>query len=102
MSSVVECLLVLRDSVDPKLGGNIPPDVTRTPSRKQWGVPEMDKPQVPGAALGKRSPAEDKRNGVADPKAHQKTPVFSGRFISHTSFQESSRNEIFRFRLHLR
>ncbi|CAD6333170.1 unnamed protein product [Miscanthus lutarioriparius] len=78
MSSVVECLLVLRDSVDPKLGGNIPPDVTRTPSRKQWGVPEMDKPQVPGAALGKRSPAEDKRNGVADPKAHQKTPVFSG------------------------
>jgi kinesin family protein C2/C3 len=101
MSSVVECLLVLRDSVDPKLGGNIPPDVTRTPSRKQWGVLEMDKPQVPGAALGKRSPAEDKRNGIADPKAHQKTPVFSGRFISHTSFQES-RNEIFKFRLHLR
>ncbi|OQU78322.1 hypothetical protein SORBI_3009G202801, partial [Sorghum bicolor] len=78
MSSVVECLLVLRDSVDPKLGGNIPPDVTRTPSRKQWGVLEMDKPQVPGAALEKRSPVEDKRNGVADLKAHQKTPVFSG------------------------
>ncbi|NP_001345658.1 Kinesin-like protein KIN-14K [Zea mays] len=78
MSPVVECLLVLRDSVDPRLGDDIPPDVTRTPLRKQWGVPEMDKPQVHGAALGKRSPAEDKRNGVADPKAHQKTSVFSG------------------------
>jgi kinesin family member C2/C3 len=97
MSPVAECLLVLRDSVDPRLGDDIPPDVTRTPLRKQWGTPEMDKPQVPGAALGKRSPAEDQRNGVADPKAHQKTSVFSGRFISRTTFQESSRNEIFRF-----
>lgn len=81
MSSVVECLLVLRDSVDPRLGDDIPPDVTRTPLRKQWGVQEMDKPQVPAAALGKRSPAEDMRNGVADSKTHQKTSVFSGQKV---------------------
>ncbi|TKW26290.1 hypothetical protein SEVIR_3G178700v4 [Setaria viridis] len=78
MSSVVECLLVLRDSVDPRLGDDSPQDVAKTPSRKQWGVSEMDKPQVPGAALGKRSPGEDRRNGVPEPKAHQKTSVFSG------------------------
>ncbi|AQK94916.1 kinesin-related protein3 [Zea mays] len=81
MSSVVECLLVLRGSVDPRLGDDIPPDVTRTPLRKQWGVQEMDKPQVPAAALGKRSPAEDMRNGVADSKTHQKTSVFSGQKV---------------------
>ncbi|XP_039800202.1 kinesin-like protein KIN-14K [Panicum virgatum] len=78
MSSVVECLLVLRDSVDPRLGDDSPPDVAKTPLRKQWGVPEMDRPQVPGAALGKRSPGEDMRNGVPESKAHQKTSVFSG------------------------
>ncbi|AQK94962.1 kinesin-related protein3 [Zea mays] len=77
----VECLLVLRGSVDPRLGDDIPPDVTRTPLRKQWGVQEMDKPQVPAAALGKRSPAEDMRNGVADSKTHQKTSVFSGQKV---------------------
>ncbi|AQK94913.1 kinesin-related protein3 [Zea mays] len=41
----------------------------------------MDKPQVPAAALGKRSPAEDMRNGVADSKTHQKTSVFSGQKV---------------------
>ncbi|PWZ11732.1 Kinesin-like protein KIN-14K [Zea mays] len=80
-TKVVECLLVLRGSVDPRLGDDIPPDVTRTPLRKQWGVQEMDKPQVPAAALGKRSPAEDMRNGVADSKTHQKTSVFSGQKV---------------------
>ncbi|CAL5095875.1 unnamed protein product [Urochloa decumbens] len=78
MSSVVECLLVLRDSVDPRLGDNSAPDVAKTSSRKQWRVLETDKPQVPGAALGKRSPGEDRRNGVPEPKADQKTSVFSG------------------------
>ncbi|CAN6341345.1 unnamed protein product [Urochloa humidicola] len=78
MSSVVECLLVLRESVDPRLGDGSAQDVVKTPSRKQWGVLEMDKPQVPGAALGKRSPGEDRRNGVPEHKAHQKTSVFSG------------------------
>ncbi|KAG2626296.1 hypothetical protein PVAP13_3KG340200 [Panicum virgatum] len=78
MSSVVECLLVLRDSVDPRLGDDSPADVAKTPLRKQWGVPEMDRPQVPGAALGKRFPGEDMRNGVPESKAHKKTSVFSG------------------------
>ncbi|XP_062181260.1 kinesin-like protein KIN-14K isoform X2 [Phragmites australis] len=63
MSSVVECLLVLRDSVDPRLGDGTPLDVDKTPVRKQWGVPEMDRPQVPGAAQGKRSPGEGRRHG---------------------------------------
>lgn len=89
MSSVVECLLVLRDSVDPRLGYDSPPDVAKTPSRKQWGVQEMDRPQVPGAALGKRSPGEDRRNGVPESKAHQKTSFFSGiqNIVIHTVFK---------------
>ncbi|WVZ99310.1 hypothetical protein U9M48_044633 [Paspalum notatum var. saurae] len=78
MSSVVECLLILRDSVDPRLGYDILTDLTRIPLRKQWGVPEMDRPQVTGAALGKRSPGEDRRNDIEDLKTHQKTSVFSG------------------------
>ncbi|KAJ1263709.1 hypothetical protein BS78_09G207000 [Paspalum vaginatum] len=78
MSPVVECLMVLRDSVDPRLGDDIPTDFTTSPLRKQWGVPEMDRPQVTGAALGKRYPGEDRRNGIPDLKAHQKTSVFSG------------------------
>jgi len=89
MSSVVECLLVLRDSVDPRLGDDSPADVAKTPLRKQWGVPEMDRPQVPGAALGKRFPGEDMRNGVPESKAHQKTSVFSGIqiLLFHTVFK---------------
>ncbi|XP_062231921.1 kinesin-like protein KIN-14K [Phragmites australis] len=86
MSSVVECLLVLRDSVDPRLGGGTRPDVDRIPLRKQWGVPEMDMPQVPGAAQGKRSPGEDRINGVPHPKAQHKTSVFSGQKF-HEVFQ---------------
>ncbi|KAL6618911.1 hypothetical protein ACP70R_034050 [Stipagrostis hirtigluma subsp. patula] len=78
MSSVVECLLVLRDSVDPRLGDDTPLNVAKIPSRKQWGVPEMDSPQVPRAAQGKRSPGEDRRNGVPDPKAQHKNSIFSG------------------------
>jgi kinesin family protein C2/C3 len=81
MSSVVECLLVLRDSVDPRLGDDSPQDGAKTPSRKQWGFSKMDKPQVLSAPLGKRSPGEDMRNGVLEPKAHQKTSVFSGNQI---------------------
>ncbi|KAL6609625.1 hypothetical protein ACP70R_039594 [Stipagrostis hirtigluma subsp. patula] len=78
MSSVVECLLVLRDSVDPRLGDDTPLNVAKIPSRKQWGVPEMDSPQVPRAAQGKRSPGEDRRNGVPDPKVQHKNSIFSG------------------------
>lgn len=78
MSSVVDCLLVLRDSVNPGLDDDISGDVSRTPSRKKWRVPETDGPLVPGAAQGKTSPGEDRRNGLPDPKSQQKTPVFSG------------------------
>jgi kinesin family member C2/C3 len=77
MSSVVECLLVLWDSVEPRLGDDTQLDVAKSPSRKQWGVPEMDRPQVPGATQG-RSPDEDRRNGIPDPKSQLKTSVFSG------------------------
>lgn len=81
MSSVVDCLLVLRDSVNPGLDDDISGDVSRTPSRKKWRVPETDGPLVPGAAQGKTSPGEDRRNGLPDPKSQQKTPVFSGMHI---------------------
>uniref|UniRef100_A0A0A9CGW9 Kinesin motor domain-containing protein n=1 Tax=Arundo donax TaxID=35708 RepID=A0A0A9CGW9_ARUDO len=78
MSSVVECLLVLRDSVDPRLSDGTAPDVAKTQLRKQWGAREMDRPQIPSAAQGKRSPGENRINGVPDPKAQHKTSVFSG------------------------
>ncbi|GJN14976.1 hypothetical protein PR202_gb01859 [Eleusine coracana subsp. coracana] len=77
MSSVVECLLVLRDSVDPRLGDGTQLDITKSPSRKQWGVPETERPQLPAATQGRRSPGEDRRNGVPDPKGQHKTSVFS-------------------------
>uniref|UniRef100_A0A0E0BVV9 Kinesin motor domain-containing protein n=1 Tax=Oryza meridionalis TaxID=40149 RepID=A0A0E0BVV9_9ORYZ len=75
MSGVVDCLLVLRESVSSGLRD----DISKAPLRKKWRVPETGEPLVPGVAQGKTSPGEDKRNGLPDPKSQQKTPIFNGR-----------------------
>uniref|UniRef100_J3M901 Kinesin motor domain-containing protein n=1 Tax=Oryza brachyantha TaxID=4533 RepID=J3M901_ORYBR len=74
MSGVVDCLLVLRESVSSGLCD----DTSKAPLRKKWRVPEIGEPLGPGVAQGNTSPGEDKRNGLPDPKSQQKTPIFNG------------------------
>ncbi|KAL5230965.1 hypothetical protein ABZP36_029741 [Zizania latifolia] len=78
MSPVVDCLLVLRESVSSGLGSDTSVDVSKSILRKKWRVPETGEPLVPGVAQGKASLGEYKRNGLPDPTSQQKTPVFSG------------------------
>uniref|UniRef100_A0A0E0L4S6 Kinesin motor domain-containing protein n=1 Tax=Oryza punctata TaxID=4537 RepID=A0A0E0L4S6_ORYPU len=75
MSGVVDCLLVLRESVSSGLRD----DTSKAPSRKKWRVSETGELLVPGVVQGKTSPGEDKMNGLPDPKSQQKTPIFNGR-----------------------
>ncbi|KQK05332.1 kinesin-like protein KIN-14K [Brachypodium distachyon] len=77
MSSVVDCLLVLQDNLNPALVDNLG-NVSKTPSRKKWRVLETDGPVVASAAQGKTSSGEDRGNGLPYPKSQQKTPVFNG------------------------
>ncbi|XP_047094904.1 kinesin-like protein KIN-14K isoform X2 [Lolium rigidum] len=79
MSSVVDCLLVLRDNLSPGLVNDNSRDVLKTPSRKKWRVPETDVSLVAaGAAQGKTPTREDRGNGLPYPKSQQKTPAFNG------------------------
>ncbi|KAM0879142.1 hypothetical protein ACQ4PT_034458 [Festuca glaucescens] len=79
MSSVVDCLLVLRDNLSPELVKDNSGDVSKTPSRKKWRVPETDGSLVAGgAAQGKTPTREDRGNGLPYPKSQQKTPAFNG------------------------
>ena len=68
MSSVVECLLALRDNVAIGLGENLSNYAAKTPTR----------PVVPFSTPGKRSPGEDRRRGLWDPKSPQRSPLLSG------------------------
>ncbi|CAM0882775.1 unnamed protein product [Alopecurus aequalis] len=68
MSSVVECLLALRDNVATGLGENISDYVAKTPTR----------PVVPVSTPGKRSPGDDRRRGLWGPKSPQRSPHLSG------------------------
>ena len=87
MTSVVDCLLVLRDNLSPGLVDDNPGDVLKTP-RKKWRVPQTDGSLVAGAAHGKTPSVEDRGNGLPYPKSQQKTPAFNGMcvllFILHT------------------
>ncbi|KAK1699239.1 hypothetical protein QYE76_015936 [Lolium multiflorum] len=79
MSSVVDCLLVLRDNLSPGLVNDNSEDVSKTPSRKKWRVPETDVSLVAGgASQGKTPTREDRGNGLPYPKSQQKTPAFNG------------------------
>ncbi|CAM0954505.1 unnamed protein product [Alopecurus aequalis] len=78
MSSVVDCLLVLRDNLNPGLVDDSSGDVSKTPSRKKWRVPQTDGSLVAGAAQGRTPSVEDRGNGLPYPKSQQRTPAFNG------------------------
>ncbi|KAL5202282.1 hypothetical protein ABZP36_013234 [Zizania latifolia] len=86
MSPVVDCLLVLRESVRSGLGNDTSVDGSKSPLRKKWQVRETGEPLVPGVGQGKASPGEDKRSVLPDPKSQHKAPVFSGQKL-HEIFQ---------------
>lgn len=78
MSSIVECLLALRDNVATGLGEHISNYAAKTPTR----------PVVPVSTPGKRSPGEDRRRGLWDAKSPQRSPLLSGQ----------KANEVFQFK----
>ncbi|KAM0834981.1 hypothetical protein ACQ4PT_063228 [Festuca glaucescens] len=78
MSSIVECLLALRDNVTTGLGENLSNYAAKTPTR----------PVVPVSTPGRRSPGEDRRRGLWDPKSPQRSPLLSGQ----------KANEVFQFK----
>ncbi|VAH09428.1 unnamed protein product [Triticum turgidum subsp. durum] len=79
MSSVVDCLLVLRDNLNPGVVDDNSQDVSKIPSRKKWRVPETDESLVAAAPQGKTPSGENRGNGVPYPKSQQKTPAFNGK-----------------------
>lgn len=81
MSSVVDCLLVLRDNLNPGVVDDNSQDVSKTPSRKKWRVPETDESLVAAAPQGKTPSGENRGNGVPYPKSQQKTPAFNGTHV---------------------
>ncbi|KAM0837838.1 hypothetical protein ACQ4PT_061362 [Festuca glaucescens] len=78
MSSIVECLLTLRDNVTTGFGENLSNYAAKTPTR----------PVVPVSTPGRRSPGEDRRRGLWDPKSPQRSPLLSGQKV----------NEVFQFK----
>ncbi|KAM3405450.1 hypothetical protein ACQJBY_008122 [Aegilops geniculata] len=79
MSSVVDCLLILRDNLNPGVVDDNSQDVSKIPSRKKWRVPETDESLVAAAPQGKTPSGENRGNGVPYPKSQQKTPAFNGK-----------------------
>nr|BAJ97665.1 predicted protein [Hordeum vulgare subsp. vulgare] len=78
MSSIVECLLALRDNVSTGLGENMSNYAAKTPSR----------PVAPVSTQGRRSPGEDRRRVLWDAKSPQRSPLLSGQ----------KTNEVFQFK----
>ncbi|XP_071684518.1 kinesin-like protein KIN-14C [Lolium perenne] len=78
MSSIVECLLTLRDNVTTGFGENLSNYAAKTPTR----------PVVSVSTPGRRSPGEDRRRGLWDPKSPQRSPLLSGQ----------KANEVFQFK----
>uniref|UniRef100_A0ACD5W3Y6 Uncharacterized protein n=1 Tax=Avena sativa TaxID=4498 RepID=A0ACD5W3Y6_AVESA len=72
MSSIVECLLALRDNVTTGLGENISNYAAKTPTR----------PVFPVSTPGNRTPGEDRRRGLWDPKSPQRSPLLSGQKVN--------------------
>ncbi|XP_014755138.1 kinesin-like protein KIN-14C isoform X2 [Brachypodium distachyon] len=77
MSSIIECILALKDSVTTGLGENISDYAAKTPSRRKLELRETVGPVIPVSAPG-RSPGEDRRRGLWDPKTPQRSPLLSG------------------------
>jgi kinesin family protein C2/C3 len=68
MSSIVECLLALRDNVTTGLGENLSNYAAKTPTRHV----------APISTPGRRSPGEDRRRSLWDAKSPQRSPLHSG------------------------
>uniref|UniRef100_A0A0E0N2B8 Kinesin motor domain-containing protein n=1 Tax=Oryza rufipogon TaxID=4529 RepID=A0A0E0N2B8_ORYRU len=71
MSSIVECLLALKDNVATQLGGHISNSTAKTPIRRKLELRETDGPVLSVATPGKRYP-----------KSQQRSPLLSGQKIN--------------------
>uniref|UniRef100_I1NRK4 Kinesin motor domain-containing protein n=1 Tax=Oryza glaberrima TaxID=4538 RepID=I1NRK4_ORYGL len=71
MSSIVECLLALKDNVATQLGRHISNSTAKTPIRRKLELRETDGPVLSVATPGKRYP-----------KSQQRSPLLSGQKIN--------------------
>ncbi|KAL5227342.1 hypothetical protein ABZP36_015607 [Zizania latifolia] len=88
MSSIVECILAIKDNVTTRLSGHISNYAAKTPIRRKLELRETDGPVLTVATPGKLSPGEDRRKGHWDPKSQQRSPLLSGQKV----------NEIFQYK----
>ncbi|PAN28571.1 hypothetical protein PAHAL_5G162800 [Panicum hallii] len=82
MSSVVECLLALKDNVTTGSGQNN----VKTPLRRRLELRESDGPIISVVTPGKRSPREERQKGHWDLKSQQRNNLHSGQKV-HDAFQ---------------
>ncbi|KAG2600638.1 hypothetical protein PVAP13_5KG546400 [Panicum virgatum] len=85
VSSVVECLLTLKDDVTTGSGQNISNNV-KTPLRRRLELRESDGPIISVVTPGKRSPMEERQKGHWDLKSQQRNNLHSGQKV-HDAFQ---------------
>ncbi|WVZ68868.1 hypothetical protein U9M48_017750 [Paspalum notatum var. saurae] len=85
VSSVVECLLSLKDNVTTVPGQNISNNAAKTPLRRKKEVQEFDGPIISVLTPGKRSPGGERWKGHWDPKSQQRS-ILSGQKV-HDAFQ---------------
>ncbi|XP_066307161.1 kinesin-like protein KIN-14C [Miscanthus floridulus] len=85
VSSVVECLLALKDNVTTGLGQNITNNAAKTPLRRKLELEESDDPIISVMTPGKRS-GEERWKGHWDPKSQQRSILHSGQKV-HDAFQ---------------
>jgi kinesin family member C2/C3 len=78
MSSVVECLLALKDNVTTGSGQNN----VKTPLRRRLELRESDGPIISVVTPGKRSPREERQKGHWDLKSQQRNNLHSGMHVS--------------------
>ena len=81
MSSVVECLLTLKDNVTTGSGQNISNNV-KTPLRRRLELRESDGPINSVVMPGKRSPMEERQKVHWDLKSQQRNTLHSGMHVS--------------------
>ncbi|KAG8055466.1 hypothetical protein GUJ93_ZPchr0001g31328 [Zizania palustris] len=88
MSSIVECILAIKDNVTTRLSGHISNFAAKTSIRRKLELRETDGPVLSVATPGKLSTGEDRRKGHWDLKSQQRSPLLSGQKV----------NEIFQYK----
>lgn len=81
MSSVVECLLALKDNVTTGSGQSISNNAVKTPLRRKQEVRESDGPTISVLTPRKSSPGEERWKGHWDPKSQQGSILLSGQKV---------------------